>query len=266
MAGTVRCTIDQGVGTITIDRPERLNAFDSALHQAMRDALDRVERDGSIRALILTGAGRGFCAGQDLSERAAAFERGEAPDLGRSLAENYNPLIRRLAASPIPVIAAVNGIASGAGAALAIACDLVLAADSARFQFGFVRVALGPDAGTSWLLPRRVGDARALALMLTGRPVDAGEALAIGLCDDVVAEDALADAAIALARQFADGPAAAIRAIKQRLRTRRPASLEAALAAEQQAQATLGQHPDYRAAIAAFVARQSPQPRDPSGG
>jgi len=246
------------IATLRLNRPERMNAFDAGLHTALRAALGRIEADQSIAAVIVTGAGRGFCAGQDLGERADAFGRGETPDLGRSLAENYNPLIERIAALPCPVIAAVNGIASGAGAALAIACDVVIAAASARFQFGFVRVALGPDAGTSWLLPRRVGEGRALALALTGEAVDAPRALAIGLCDRVVDDQALADAALALAHQFAAGPKAAICAIKRAMRTSVPASLDAALAAEPATQRALGNHRDYREAVLAFAARRAP--------
>jgi 2-(1,2-epoxy-1,2-dihydrophenyl)acetyl-CoA isomerase len=259
MAATVSCIVADGVGTLTLERPERLNAFDAALHDALRETLDQLDGDASIRALVLTGAGRGFCAGQDLGERAATFAKGGVPDLGRSLADNYNPLVRRLAAWPVPVIAAVRGIASGAGAALAIACDLVVAGQSARFQFGFVRVALGPDAGTSWLLPRRVGEARALALALTGRSVDASEALAMGLCDQVVEDDALASTAAALARQLADGPSAAIRSIKRQMRIERPLALEDALSAEACAQAALGRHADYRTAVTAFASRQAPR-------
>jgi 2-(1,2-epoxy-1,2-dihydrophenyl)acetyl-CoA isomerase len=207
MADRVDLSIATGVATIRLNRPERLNAFDASLHCGLRDALSAIEADPSLGAVILTGTGRGFCAGQDLTERASAFEAGTPPDLGSSLRDHYNPLIRRLAALPCPVIAAVNGIASGAGAALAIACDMVMAAESARFQFGFMRVALGPDSGASWLLPRRVGEARALALSLTGAMVDARAALAMGLCDQVADDDALQAEAAALALRWA-GPGA----------------------------------------------------------
>jgi 2-(1,2-epoxy-1,2-dihydrophenyl)acetyl-CoA isomerase len=262
MTAPLEFAVADRVATLTLSRPERMNAFDAALHDALRDALDQIEGDPSIAAVIVTGAGRGFCAGQDLGERAAAFARGETPDLGESLGQNYNPLIERLTALPCPVIAAVNGIASGAGAALAIACDIVLAGASARFQFGFVRVALGPDAGTSWLLPRRVGHGRALALALTGEAIDAERALAIGLCDRVVAEEALIEAAEALASQFASGPVSAIRTIKQALRAEAPAGLAAALTAEQSAQRTLGHHRDYREAVTAFAAKRAPNFRE----
>lgn len=258
MDGLLDYAVADRIAIIRLNRPERLNAFNSALHDALRHALDGLEHEPDVRALILTGAGRAFCAGQDLNERADAFARDETPDLGASLADNYNPLVRRIAALPYPSIAAVNGIASGAGAALAIACDLVIACKSARFQFGFVRVALGPDAGTSWHLPWRVGAARALALALTGEAVGAERALDIGLADMLVADAELEARAQALARQLADGPASAIAAIKQALRVHPPASLEAALEAERQAQQQLGRHPDYREAVTAFAARRPP--------
>ncbi|NIJ09272.1 2-(1,2-epoxy-1,2-dihydrophenyl)acetyl-CoA isomerase [Sphingomonas vulcanisoli] len=259
MVGKVELAIAEGVATIRLNRPDRLNAFDAELHADLREALSAVEADSSVRALVLTGAGRAFCAGQDLGERDAAFARGETPDLGASLSENYNPLIRRLVALPYPVIAAVNGIASGAGAALAIACDIVVAAQSARFQFGFVRVALGPDAGTSWLLPRRVGRGRALALALTGEAIDADRALAIGLCDRIVNDDNLGSAATELATGFAKGPQQAIHAIKQALRTAPPSDLAAALTTEQISQAALGAATDYREAVTAFTAKRTPK-------
>lgn len=258
MSAPLEFAVADRVVTLRLNRPDRMNAFDAALHAALRDALERIEADPAIGAVIVTGAGRGFCAGQDLNERATAFARGETPDLGMSLADHYNPLIRRLTALPCPVIAAVNGVASGAGAALAIACDIVIASTSARFQFGFVRVALGPDAGTSWLLPRRVGSGRALALALTGEAIDAPRALSMGLCDRVVADDQLADDAALLARQLADGPAAAIGLIKRAMRTSPPSNLETALDSERATQRALGNDPDYREAVTAFAAKRAP--------
>ncbi|MDX3898926.1 MAG: enoyl-CoA hydratase-related protein [Sphingobium sp.] len=257
--GKVELAIADGVATVRFDRPDRLNAFDAELHADLRATLNVIEADQLISAVVLTGNGRAFCAGQDLGERAATFAAGETPDLGRSLSENYNPLIRRLIALPCPVIAAVNGIASGAGAALAIAADIVIAGASARFQFGFLRVALGPDAGTSWLLPRRVGEGRALALALTGEVINAEHALAIGLCDRVVEDEALQDATAEIARTFATGPKQATLAIKRALRTDLPTNLEAALAAEQTAQAALGATDDYREAVTAFTSKLTPK-------
>ena len=258
MVGKVEFAIVDGVATVRLNRPERLNAFNLEMHADLRAALSTVESDPSIRTMVLTGAGKAFSAGQDLGERAENFDAGKVPDLARSLNDNYNPLIRRLAALPFPVIAAVNGIASGAGAAVAIACDLIVAGGSASFQFGFIRVALGPDGGTSWLLPRRVGGGRALALALTGEVINAERALSIGLCDRVVEDAALAEAAADLALGLASGPAQAMRAIKQRLRIAPPISLAAALAAEQATQAKLGATTDYREAVTAFANKRSP--------
>jgi 2-(1,2-epoxy-1,2-dihydrophenyl)acetyl-CoA isomerase len=259
MSNLVEWATADGVATVRLNRPDRLNAFDANLHAGLRAAFDAIEAMPDLRAVILTGNGRAFCAGQDLAERAATFAVGDVPDLGRSLAENYNPLIRRIAGLPAPVIAAVNGIASGAGAAVAIACDLVVASTSARFQFGFVRVALGPDAGTTWSLPRRVGAGRALAIMLTGEPIDAPRALAIGLCDLVVPDEALLAEADRLARQFADGPIAAIQSIKLAFRSALPISLEQSLTAEEETQRMLGRAADYRAAVTAFAAKKTPR-------
>lgn len=235
-----------------------MNAFNERLHIELRGALDQVEAEPDLRAVILTGCGAAFSAGQDLTERAHAFERGARPDLGDSLERNYNPLIRRIAALPCPIIAAVNGIASGAGAGLALACDIVIAAESARFQFGFVRVALGPDSGVSWHLSRRIGAARALTLLLSGEMVDAEQALSMGLCDQIYPDAKLIAGALNIARRFEHGPQTAIRAIKCLMRFAPPSSLDEALEAERAAQQTLGRDDDYRSAIMAFAAKRSP--------
>ncbi len=251
--------IDGAVATITLNRPPRLNAFNLAVHEALRTAFDRIEQDRDIRALIITGAGRAFSAGQDLGDRAAAFEAGTPPDLGELLELHYNRLILRIAALPIPVIAAVNGMAFGAGAALAVACDVTLAAASAQFVFGFGRVALGPDAGTSWFLPHRVGPGHALALTLTGEAVDAARAEQIGLVFRTVPDEALAQESRALANAFAKGPREALAATKQQMRTAFLGSLEAALAGEAAMQRRLGATDDYREAVAAFAEKRAPR-------
>lgn len=256
--GAATLAIADAVATITLNRPERLNAFDTALHAAVRNALDRVEAAQDVGALILTGAGRAFSAGQDLAERTAQFAMGHAPDLHASLEENYNPLVRRIAALPFPVIAAVNGMAAGAGAAIAIGCDIVLAAESARFQFAFAKVALGPDSGTSWLLPRLVGQARALALALTAEPIDAREAERIGLIWKAVPDAALREEAQRLADGFANGPTAALATIKRRIRAAAHCSFDEALDAERDAQGILGADETYKRAVMGFM-RQRPR-------
>ncbi len=249
----MRLDVAGGIATITLVREGRMNAFDAALHEGLRDALAHIENDPSVRAVILTGSGRAFSAGQDLGERASVFEAGDIPDLHESLEHNYNVLVRRLAALPVPVIAAVNGIAFGAGASVAIGCDLVLVAASARFQFGFVNVGLGPDSGASWLLPRLVGQARALDLALTGRPVSAAEALAMGLVSRVVPDEELSSVARAVASEFVGRSADALAAIKRLIRGNAAGPLDAALDAERNAQAMLGRSQAYRDAVLRFA-------------
>ena len=245
--------IQDSIATITLTREARKNSIDGPMHFALRDALSRSETDPAIRAVILTGSGTAFCAGQDLNERARTFEQGDTPDLRASLEDNYNPLIRRLARLDCPVISAVNGIAFGAGAGLAIAADIVLCAESARFQFGFVNVGLGPDSGVSWTLPRLVGQARALDLALTGRLVKADEAFAIGLVSRVVIDAELTTTARAIAKEFAACSSSALTSIKKLLRTNPNGSFDAALDAERDAQDRLGRSDAYRAAVLRFV-------------
>ena len=258
MTELARLDVTAGIARLTLDRPERLNAFNIDLHRDVRAKLDIVERDDRIRVLILTGAGRAFCAGQDLNERFAMLNEGEV-DLGESLNNNYNPLVRRLATLPIPVIAAVNGAAVGAGAALAIACDLVLVARSAQLQFPFAKVGLGPDAGTSWRLPRLVGYGRALALCLTGESVTAEEAVRIGLAWKMAEDETLEEDAYALASQLAAGSRVALATTKRHLWAAPRAGFEEALDAERDAQAALGRHSDYREAVTAFVQKRAPK-------
>lgn len=254
----VLLAIADRVARLTLHRPHRLNAFDGAMHGALREALARIEADESLRAVIVTGAGKAFCAGQDLAERAAQLETG-AVDLEASLEANYNPLVRRLAALPIPSIALVNGVAAGAGASLAIACDIVIAARSARFQFPFARLGLGPDSGASWQLPRLVGPAKARGLLLTGEAIDAETAERWGLIWRVVADESLSDEGERLAAAFASGSREALAAAKRLLAGAATASLDAALDAEREEQGVRGRHPDYREAVAAFIAKRSPR-------
>jgi 2-(1,2-epoxy-1,2-dihydrophenyl)acetyl-CoA isomerase len=249
----VALSIACGVATITLNRPQQLNAITLSLHAALRQTLDRIERDRDVRAIILTGAGRAFCAGQDLGERAAAFAGGQHPDLGASLEQHYNPLLRRITALPMPIIAAVNGMAYGAGAGLALACDIVLAAEAAAFQFGFVKLGLGPDCGVSALLPQCVGLQRALELALTGRVVDSTEALRLGLTSRVVPTADLLSVAQLLGEQLAGQSSASMAAIKLLLRRGATSDLGTALNAERDAQGALAGSGDYRAAVLTFA-------------
>ena len=254
-ADRVRMDIDGAIATITLVRLAQLNAFDVEMHHALAEAFGALAANENVRALVLTGEGRAFSSGQDLQERAAAFAAGAIPDIHGSLDTLYNPLIERIANSPIPVIAAVNGMAFGAGAAVAIACDVTIAARSARFQFGFINVGLGPDSGASWTLPRLVGLQRAMDLALSGRPVDALEAERIGLVARCVEDEQLMPEALTLAKQLADRSSHAVRAIKRRMRGTALADLSVALSAERDAQAELGRTPEYREAVLRFAAR-----------
>jgi 2-(1,2-epoxy-1,2-dihydrophenyl)acetyl-CoA isomerase len=194
-----------GYHVITLNRPDRLNSFNEAQHLALRAALEECAEDDSCRAVLLTGAGRGFCAGQDLADRDPAM-LGESPDLGITLETFYNPLVRQIRALQKPVVCAVNGVAAGAGANIAFACDIVIAAKSARFIQAFSKIGLVPDSGGTWWLTRHLGEARAKALALTGHPLSAAEAAEWGLIWKAVEDDKLMEEAAAHAESFAAGP------------------------------------------------------------
>ncbi len=245
-----------GVGRLTLNRPERLNSFTVQMHAEVAEALGRVEREGA-RALLLTGAGRGFCAGQDLADPAVA--PGAGTDLGEALERRYNPLIRRLANLPIPVVCAVNGVAAGAGANIALACDIVLAARSAKFIQSFTGIGLIPDSGGTWALPRLVGQARALGLALSGAPLTAEQAEAWGMIWRCVEDDKLMAEADALVLRFAAAPTAGLAETKRLIRASAALGFDAALDAERDAQGRLGRTSDYAEGIEAFTAKRSPR-------
>src|SRR5207342_2287216 len=211
---TIDFKADGAVARITLNRPDRLNSFTVQMHAELRDALGKL---GDARVVVLTGAGRGFCAGQDLNDRAVA--PGEAVDLGETVEESWNPLIRTLASLPQPVIARINGVAAGAGANIALACDLVIAAKSAKFIQSFSALGLIPDSGGSWHLPRLVGQARALGLALTGEPLPAHKAAEWGLIWNAVDADVLDAEVDAVATKLAALPPLGLAAIKQIIRT-----------------------------------------------
>lgn len=244
-----------GYSIITLNRPERLNAFNEAQHLALRAALDECERDDSCGAIVLTGAGRGFCAGQDLSDRDPTLT-GERPDLGRTLETFYNPLVRKLRAMPKPVICAVNGVAAGAGANIALACDIVLAARSAKFIQAFSKIALIPDAGGTYWLTRLVGEARAKALALTAHPLTAEDAAAWGLIWKAVDDDRLMAEAMALAGGFANGPTNAYKLTKQAIHAASTNTLDQQLDLERQLQREAGMSDDYKEGVAAFLEKR----------
>ena len=250
--------VEDGVATLTLNRPERLNSFTASLHEELAEALERTARDDAIRALLITGAGRGFCAGQDLSERKPA--PGDARrDLGQGLERHYNPLIRCLRGLEKPVVAAVNGVAAGAGASLAFACDIVIAARSASFIEAFSRIGLIPDAGSTWFLPRLAGSARAMAMALTGETVSAESAAEWGLIWKVVSDDALMTEARELAARLAQGPTRALGLIKRALNRSASNGLDAQLDLERDLQREAGLGEDYREGVAAFLEKRPPR-------
>ncbi|MDP1027608.1 2-(1,2-epoxy-1,2-dihydrophenyl)acetyl-CoA isomerase PaaG [Sphingomonas sp. KR1UV-12] len=246
-----------GVARVTLNRPERLNSFTAAMHGELAAALDRIAEDGEVRAVLLTGAGRGFCAGQDLSDRVAPAD-GTPIDLGESIERHYAPLIRRLTILPKPVVCAVNGVAAGAGVSVALACDIVVAGRSAKFIQSFAKVGLIPDSGGTWVLPRLVGQARALGLALTGDALSAERAAAWGLIWDCVDDDALIDTATALAERLAAGPAQGLAETKRLIRAASGTTLDAQLDAERDAMRVLGCSDDYREGVAAFLGKRAP--------
>jgi 2-(1,2-epoxy-1,2-dihydrophenyl)acetyl-CoA isomerase len=248
----VQFTRDAAVARIVLNRPDKLNAFTQAMHQGLRAALDSVEKDPGCRVLVIAAAGRAFCAGQDLSERIVP-EGAPAVDIGAALARDLNPLIARLRALPIPVICAVNGIAAGAGASLALASDLVFAARSAKFTFSFTRIGLGPDGGASWVLPRLVGPARAAGLGLLAEPVSAEQAQAWGMIWRCVDDEALATCVAETASQLARQPREALAMTKAALQESWANSLPEQFEYERLTQQRLGFSADYAEGVRAFV-------------
>lgn len=248
---------EAGIATITLNRPDRLNAFNAAMHAGFREGLDRAERDDSVRVVVFTGAGRAFSSGQDLTEDLPRDGDGRL-DLGPPLARDYNPLALRLIDYPKITIAAVNGPAVGAAANLALSCDIVVAARSAYIQQAFARIALVPDAGGTWLLPRIVGSKRALALALTGDRISADEAHAMGLVYKLFDDAGFAAELAAFAGQFAAGPALAYRLIKQAFGRSLNHDFATQLQLEADLQGQAGKSDDFMEALAAFAQKRPP--------
>jgi len=255
---SVLVSVDAGVETITLNRPEKLNALNPEMHAQLRAALERATDDAQIRALLITGAGRGFCTGQDLAERDVSA--GAAPiDLSVSLGSHYNPLVRRLRALPKPIVCAVNGVAAGAGANLALACDIVIAARSATFVQAFARLGLVPDSGGTFFLPRLIGTARAMGLALLAEPLSAERAEQWGLIWKAVDDERLADEARALARLLASGPTKGYGLLKKALHASAGNSLDAQLDLERDLQRDAGFSEDYREGVSAFKEKRAPR-------
>ena len=245
-----------GYRVLTLNRPDRLNAFNEAMHEALMAVLRDAEADPGCRALVLTGAGRGFCAGQDLSNR--VFEPDQVPDLASTLERFYNPLVRKLQTLPVPIVCAVNGVAAGAGANIALACDIVLAARSATFIQAFARIGLVPDSGGTWFLPRLVGRARARGLTLLAEPLPAEQAEAWGLIWKAVDDASLMDEAHRLAGHFARQPTIGLGLAKLALDAAETNSLDAQLDLERDLQGKAGRTPDYAEGVRAFFEKRTP--------
>jgi 2-(1,2-epoxy-1,2-dihydrophenyl)acetyl-CoA isomerase len=255
---TIRLELTEGVATITLNRPDKLNAINEVMQAELAGALDRLEADATIRALLLTGAGRAFSAGQDLTDR--VMGEGDAPpDLGDTLDRLHNPLIRRLRRLERPIVCAVNGVAAGAGANLALACDLVLAARSANFIQAFCRLGLVPDAGGTYVLPRLIGAARAMGLALLGEPLTAEQAAAWGLIWRVVDDEQLMPEASALARRLATQPTKGLGLTKRALNASAANTLGEQLDLERDLQREAGRTRDYREGVRAFLEKRSPK-------
>ena len=252
---TIRVELADQVACITLNRPDKLNAFTKAMHAELRQAIKDVTK-AKARALVVTGAGRAFSAGQDLGDR--RFADGEDVDLGSALEQDYNPLVRTLRRLPLPVIAAVNGIAAGAGASIALAADLVFAARSASFIQAFVKIAVVPDSGATFHLPRLVGWQRALGLMLTGDKLDAETAERWGLIWRCVDDDQLMPEAMACARHLAKAPTRTIGLIKRALQASLGNDLDSQLKLERDLQRIAGMGKDYREGVRAFLEKRAP--------
>lgn len=258
MSETVRIETAGGVATVTLNRPDARNALDEATKVALRDGLASVAADDTVRAVVLTGAGSAFCVGQDLREHAASLRDRSIEHVWATVPDHYAPIAHSLLTMPKPVIAAVNGIAAGAGASIAFACDLRLVADTAGFNLAFTAIGLSCDTGASWTLPRLVGQAKARELLLMPTTVDAQEALTLALATRVVPAADLAAEAATLAARFASGPTLAYAAVKEALAYSGAHSFEESLVREAELMARTGGSTDHRGAVASFLAKEPP--------
>ena len=254
---TILFEVTEGIARLTLNRPQRLNSLNAEMHAELRDALSAV-RTSPARVLVITGAGRAFCAGQDLGDRTVA-PGGSAADLGESIERNYKPLVLALRSLPLPVIAAVNGVAAGAGANVALACDLIVAARSASFVQAFSRIGLVPDSGGTWFLPRLVGHARAMGLAMLGEKLPAETAADWGLIWKCVEDDRLIAEADGIARKLAAGPTKGLGLIKRTLHRSLANDLDQQLDAERDAQREAGRTEDFREGVLAFMAKRPAQ-------
>ncbi len=258
LSETVLVSLDAGVLTLTLNRPDKLNSFNEEMHRALRAGMERATSDPEVRAVLLTGAGRGFSAGQDLGDRDPR-KGGGAPDLGATLETFYNPTLRLIRAIEKPVVCAVNGVAAGAGANIAFACDIVLAAKSAKFIQAFAKIGLVPDAGGSWSLARILGEPRAKALALLAEPLDAETAATWGLIWKAVDDAALQTEAGSIAKRLAAGPTRGLGLTKRAIQAAAVNSLDAQLDLERDLQREAGRTADYAEGVAAFLEKRKPE-------
>ncbi len=255
---TIEFVIEDALARMTLNRPDKLNSFNAQMHEEVREAMKTVQRDDGIRCLLISGNGRGFCAGQDLSDRNVAPDD-DTPDLGESLEQKYNPLIRSLARLEKPVICAVNGVAAGAGANIALACDIVIAAESAKFIQSFCNIGLVPDSGGTWTLPRLVGRARALGMALLGERISARQAEEWGLIWKCVADEELASTAEQMAHHLATQPTRGLGLIKRAMLASSDNSLDDQLDLERDLQRLAGRCDDFREGVSAFMNKREPE-------
>jgi len=255
---TITLSINNGVALLCLNRPERLNSFNADMHEQMREALKTIKTDDSVRCLVLTGNGRSFCTGQDLQDRNVAADV-TMPDLGLSVEKNYNPLIRTLRDLPMPIICALNGVAAGAGANIALACDIVIAARSAYFLQGFSKIGLIPDSGGTWILPRLIGTARAKALTLLNEKISAEQAQAWGMIWQCVDDNTLMDDALVMADTLAKQPTQGFALTRRALHASHTNTLDEQLDLERDLQRLAGRTDDYREGVAAFMEKRPPE-------
>lgn len=255
MSETVIVTKHQGYHIIALNRPDKLNSFNQELHTALRAALNAARDDLSVRSIILTGMGKGFCAGQDLSDRVMNSD-GTPPDLSNTLEENYLPLVKLIKSLPFPVIVAINGVAAGAGCNIALSCDIILASDKAKFIQAFAKLGLVPDAGGSYYLPRLIGEAKARYLALTAEPIDAETAEKWGMVAKVYPHETLMNEAVKLAEGFAKAPTYGLSLIKNILNVSYSNTLNEQMDEEARVQKQAGSHPDYMEGVRAFMEKR----------
>ncbi|MFK0161089.1 2-(1,2-epoxy-1,2-dihydrophenyl)acetyl-CoA isomerase PaaG [Rhizobium sp. NPDC090279] len=255
-SGTILSALADGVLSLTLNRPDKLNSFNEEMHLALRAGFERAHKDSDVRAVLLTGAGRGFSAGQDLGDR---DPRKGAPDLGHTIETFYNPLLRLIRSLEKPIVCAVNGVAAGAGANIAFACDITLAARSARFIQAFAKIGLVPDSGGTWNLPRLIGEARAKALALTAEPLDAETAASWGLIWRAIDDDKLMDEATTLAVRLAAGPTKGLGLTKRAIQAAATNSLDEQLDLERDLQREAGRSADYAEGVTAFLEKRKPE-------